>query len=130
MATQGLLSITRAEKVVAKIVTGADGYNIPALAESLRKNPTIVLPVDSPNESGWWWGRSKDADPLDGDEFCVDVRVNIDGRVTIFWGRDYGYLDEWEQFQGCDWIPAPSPWQNAQRVAPPGRGQPDTQKGN
>lgn len=40
MATQGLLSITRAGKVVAKIVTGADGYNIPALAESLRQNPT------------------------------------------------------------------------------------------
>jgi hypothetical protein len=40
MATQGLLSITRAGKVVAKIVTGADGYNILSLAESLRNNPT------------------------------------------------------------------------------------------
>ena len=40
MATQGLLSITRAGKVVAKIVTGCDGRNIVPLAESLRKNPT------------------------------------------------------------------------------------------
>lgn len=40
MATQGLLSITLSGKVVAKIVVGANGYNIPKLAESLRKNPT------------------------------------------------------------------------------------------
>jgi hypothetical protein len=40
MATQGLLSITRAGKVVAKIVTGCDGQNIVPLAASLRKNPT------------------------------------------------------------------------------------------
>lgn len=41
MATQGLLSITRHGKVVAKIITGANGYNVPALAESLRESPTI-----------------------------------------------------------------------------------------
>jgi len=41
MATQGILSIVRNNKVVAKIVAGSDGYNIPALAKSLRKNPTV-----------------------------------------------------------------------------------------
>lgn len=42
MATQGLLSITRDGKVVAKIVTGSDGYYIPDLAKALRKKPTTT----------------------------------------------------------------------------------------
>jgi len=39
MATQGLISIIKGGKVVAKIITGCDGRNVVALAEELRKDP-------------------------------------------------------------------------------------------
>jgi hypothetical protein len=40
MSTQGLLSITKRGQVVAKIVAGCNGYNIPSLAAAIRANPT------------------------------------------------------------------------------------------
>lgn len=43
MATQGLITITEGGRVRAKIITGWDGSNMPALAESLRRNPTRDL---------------------------------------------------------------------------------------
>jgi len=38
MATQGVLSVVRNGKVVAKLVTGSDGYQLPKLADIIRKN--------------------------------------------------------------------------------------------
>jgi hypothetical protein len=40
MSTQGILSITKRGTVLLKVVAGCNGYNIPHLAEALRKNPT------------------------------------------------------------------------------------------
>ena len=40
MATQGLLSIVQGGQVMAKVIAGADGYNIPHLARALRADPT------------------------------------------------------------------------------------------
>ena len=92
-------------------------------APSGRLHP-IVVPVDEPTENGWWWGRSKD-NPLTGDEFCVEVSIAEGGRVTLYWGRDWGHLDQWEQFHGCEWIKATSPWHNAKAQTPPDSGTKD-----
>ena len=39
MATQGLLSVVNGGKVVAKVVAGCNGHNVPKLAAVLRANP-------------------------------------------------------------------------------------------
>ncbi len=38
MATQGILSIVVGGKVVAKAIVGADGYEMPAIAEDVKAN--------------------------------------------------------------------------------------------
>ena len=38
MATQGILSIVVGGKVVAKAIVGADGYEMPAIADAVRAN--------------------------------------------------------------------------------------------
>lgn len=44
MSTQGICSITKRGETVFKIVAGCNGFNAPALAQSLRDNPTESRP--------------------------------------------------------------------------------------
>lgn len=43
MATQGLLSATKNGKLLFKIITGSDGYNVPKLAQWLKENPSAQM---------------------------------------------------------------------------------------
>lgn len=43
MATQGILSIMVDDKVILKLVTGSDGYNIPKIAKDVKKEKVTSL---------------------------------------------------------------------------------------